>query len=106
MAEQENSNGAREYRGRLLHIETDEIGELKFRPPPRADYHRFVAQVQDDKKDKFLSMVSLVKACAVSPVGQELDDIIEDFPGLVSDISSRLVDLATPTIRASVKKGS
>ena len=104
MAEEDNSGAQKS--GRLLCIDTDEFGELQFSKPKRQDYHRFVSQVADDKRDKFVAMVALVQSCAVSPTGQALDDVIDEYPGLVSDISARLIDMATPTIRATVKKGS
>ncbi len=105
MSDDTQTDTSAQTTGRLLCIDIDDIGELTFSKPKRKDYHRFVSQVADEKRDKFVAMVALVKACAVSPKGQELEDVFDEFPGLVSDISARLIDMATPTIRATVKKG-
>jgi hypothetical protein len=91
---------------KTLTLDVEDYGELTFRSPKREAYQRFVGQATDSDADKFVSMLNLVKSCALKPPPDELDRIFDDCPGLVSDLSSELIKLATPKYKLSVKKES
>jgi len=91
---------------KTLTLDVEDYGELTFRSPKRAEYQRFIAQATDDNADGFVTMLNLVKACAVKPQADELDRIFDECPGLVSDLSSEIIKLATPKYKKSIKKES
>jgi len=90
---------------RYLSLEVEGHGEAIFVQPSRPAYMRMMSQAGDDNISTSDSLGGFVLACAVWPVGEAYSAMLDDYPGMVSDVSSDLVDLAKPAAKAIVKKG-
>lgn len=88
-----------------VEFEIDGSGNHVFRKPSRGDYDRFVTEIQDPKRNSVSAMRALVMSCAVEPSGREAMAVFDEWPGLLDKVASQLIDLATPDVEITVKKG-
>lgn len=77
--------------------------QLAFRKASRAEYRRYAMRMQDPA-DRFDANEELVKACFVEPEPAALDTLLEEFPGLVTDLGGEIALVAGMHAKAEAKK--
>lgn len=76
---------------------------IALRKPTRAEYRRFVMKLQD-KTELYDANEELVRACVLEPSGAALEAILDEWPGLVTDVGGELLMLAGMQAKAEAKK--
>ena len=101
-----NQEEALQKYGRIVVLEeVDGFGDLVFKKPARGDYMRYMSHLTEDDREKSATIIQFVKSCVVVPTVKEFDAVLDEYPGIVVDLASKLQDLASPDIKAIVKKG-
>jgi hypothetical protein len=88
-----------------LEFDLDGFGHVVFSKPTRATYDRMVVEVKDEKKNSMSALRQFVCACAVAPKGTECLPMFDEWPGLLDDVSSKLIEMAAPDIEMVIVKG-
>ena len=93
------------YRSILVY-ETEDHGEIIFRPPTRPEYQRLMSQISDGKGDQGATIMAFVRACRAHPSAEKFERFLDDYPAIVSDAGIQLQEMALPGVKGIVKKGS
>lgn len=81
--------------GPKLYLFTTELGDVVLRVPLRQEYEKFIDETQrDGGSERGVAMTTLVRACAVYPIGAEFERIIDAQPGYIVKFSAKLQELA------------
>jgi hypothetical protein len=78
--------------------------DFAFRRPASAEYRKHQMQIATDRANTFDATEALIKACVVYPDREELDRILEDWPGLVNDLGGEILLVAMRSPKADAKK--